>query len=63
MQLEDVDFRASGERSVALSRVRATRDGVTAEWNMCEVCRWRDGQVAEEWVFVEDQDAYDEFWS
>jgi hypothetical protein len=33
------------------------------EFDLCEVVRWRDGQVAEEWLLVDDQYAYDEFWS
>ncbi len=38
IKLEDRDFLASDDRSVALSR------------------------VVEEWVFLDDQYAYDEFW-
>ena len=62
IKLEDRDFLGSDDRSVALSRVTAKRDGETIEYNMCEVLLWRDGQVVEEWIFLDDQYAYDEFW-
>ena len=62
-RFEDLDFLASDERTVALSRVSATRGGETLEYDMCEMVRWRDGQIVEEWVFFEDQYAVDEFWS
>ena len=63
IELEDLDFLASDERSVALSRVTASRDGRTLEYDMCEVVLWRDGQIAEEWIFLEDEYAFDEFWA
>lgn len=63
IEIVDQDFLASEDRTASLSHVRATRGDSTLEYDLCEVVRWRDGQVAEEWVLVDDQYAYDEFWS
>ncbi len=35
----------------------------SARRDLCEVVRWRDGQVIEDWGFAFDQYTYDEFWS
>lgn len=62
LEFVDEDFLASETRTVSLSHLKATRDGKTLEYDLCEVVRWQDGKVAEEWVLVDDQYAYDEFW-
>lgn len=63
LELVDDDFLASDTRTASLSRVKATRGDETLEYEFCEVVRWQDGKVVEEWVLVDDQYAYDEFWS
>lgn len=63
MRIEDQDFLGSDERAVALFKVSATRAGKTLEADYCEVTRWRNGQVIEDWGFAFDQYAWDEFWS
>ena len=54
---------ATDKNTVAISKVTATRGDKTTEYKFCEVVQWRDGQVAEEWIFVDDQYAFDAFWS
>lgn len=63
VEFVDEDFLASDTRTAGLSHMKATRGDKTLEYDLCEVVRWRDGKVEEEWVFVDDQSAYDEFWS
>jgi len=63
LEFVDEDFLASDTRTVSLSRIEATRGGKTLAYDLCEVVRWEDGKVAEEWALVDDQYAYDEFWS
>lgn len=62
LELVDQDFLSSDTHTASLSHVKATRNGKTLEWDACEVVRWRDGKVVEEWLLVDDQHAYDEFW-
>lgn len=62
MELIDLDFLASEDRTAAIGRVTATRDGRSLEYEFCEICEWEDGRVAEEWIFVRDLYAYDRFW-
>ena len=57
------DFFGIDDRSVALVRVTAERNGKTLEGNLIEVVHWRDGQMSENWHAVGDQYAWDEFWS
>jgi uncharacterized protein len=61
--VEHRDILESAERSVAISTVSATRDGKTFEGDIIDICRWRDGQVAEEWLVPFDQPAFDQFFS
>jgi len=61
--LEDQFFMGDGDRTVALFRITASRGGERLEADFCEVVRWENGQVAEDWGFAFDQHAYDEFWS
>lgn len=63
LEFVDEDFLASDIRTVALSHMKMTKGDKTLEFDLCEIVRWRDGKVAEEWLLVDDQYAYDEFWS
>ena len=63
MELEDQFFMGDGDRTVALFRIKASRGDKRLEADFCEVVRWQNGQVAEDWGFAFDQHAYDEFWS
>lgn len=61
---EDIQrYFGSGDHSVALFRWTATRNGITKVYKVCEVIRWRDGQIAEEWHYYDDQYEMDAFWS
>ncbi len=60
---EQQDYLGSDERSVALFKYDATRNGKSAQFGVCEVIRWRSGQIVEEWTYVDDQDQWDAFWS
>ncbi len=63
LQLHDDDLLGSETRSVALFRMTATRGDKKLDADCCEVVRWENGLVAEEWVFAFDQRTLDEFWS
>lgn len=63
IEFVDEHFLANEDRTASLSRMTVTRGDRTLEYELCEVVRWRDGKVAEEWVLVDDQYAYDDFWS
>ena len=56
-------YFANGELSVSLFRWGATRGDQTLDMGVCEVIRWRDGQILEEWSYLDDQYAWDAFWS
>ena len=56
-------YFGSGDHSAALFRWTATRDGNTRDYPVCEIIRWRNGQIAEEWGYYDDQYGLDEFWS
>jgi uncharacterized protein len=60
---EVVDILASAERTVALTRVHAERDGVRLDTDGMVAFRIRDGQVTEAWSSGFDQYVIDEFWS
>ena len=62
-QLEDHDFLGNDDHSVALTRMTASREGKTLDMTLTGVCHWRDGKIVERWMMVDDQHAYDEFWS
>lgn len=63
LELEDQFFMGDGDRTVALFRLEGSRGGERLAADFCEVVRWENGQVAEDWGFAFDQHAYDEFWS
>ena len=61
--VEHQNYLGDDEHSVALFRFGATRSGKTLEVGVCEVIRWRSGQIAEEWTYLDDQYQWDVFWS
>ena len=61
--IENHTYFGSGDHSGAFFRWTATRDGQTAACPVCEVIRWREGQIVEEWGFYDDQYAWDALWS
>lgn len=63
IDIEDQFFMGDGDRTVALFRITASRGGERLDADFCEVVRWKNGQVAEDWGFAFDQYGYDEFWS
>ncbi len=62
-KINDHDFLATDEHSVALFRVVATRGGKTLESRLCEVIHWRNSQIVEDWTSFDDQYGWDQFWS
>jgi ketosteroid isomerase-like protein len=63
LTVEDQFFMGDADRTVALFKLTGQRNGKTLDSDFCEVIRWQDGQVAENWGFAFDQYAHDEFWS
>ena len=63
LKIENLDFLGNDEHVVALFKMTATREGKTLDANLCEVGHWREGQIVEDWIFVYDQYAFNEFWS
>lgn len=63
MEVNGHTYMSNGPYTAALVEVTAARDGETLSMQGCEVCKWEEGQIVEQWIFVEDQNAYDEFWS
>ncbi len=61
--VEHQDYFGNDERSVAVFRFAATRGDKTEEVTVCEVIRWRSGQIVEEWGYYDDQYGWDAFWS
>ena len=57
------NYFGTDDHSVALFRWTATRNGNTKVYKVCEVIRWRNGQIAEEWAYYDDQYELDAFWS
>ena len=62
-ELEDQFFLDSGDRTVALFKLKGRRGDKVLDHDFCEVVRWENGQVAEDWGFAFDQYSYDEFWA
>ena len=63
IELEDQFFLGESDRTVALFKLKATRGEKVLDHDFCEVVRWENGKVAEDWGFAFDQYTYDEFWS
>jgi ketosteroid isomerase-like protein len=60
---QNYTYFGSGDHSAALFHWTATRNGKTRVYPVCEVIRWRNGQIAEEWGYYDDQYGLDAFWS
>ncbi len=60
---EHQDYLGNDEHSVALFQFSATRNGKILEGRVCEEIRWRNGQIVEEWTYLDDQYQWDAFWS
>ena len=56
------DMLANDEHGVALVTVAATRGGKSLEDHVVHVFHMREGKMTEFWAYVEDQNAFDEFW-
>lgn len=63
LEIEDQFFMGEGDRTVALFKIRGTRGDKKLDADYCEVCRWEQGRVVEDWGFAFDQYTHDEFWS
>ena len=59
VELELQDMLASEERVALLVRERFHTDAGPVDIRRCNVYRWRDGQIAEVWIFEADQYAVD----
>ncbi len=57
------DVVANDEHGVALATVRGERNGKKLEDRYTHVVHFKDGKVAESWIFGWDQYAVDDFWS
>lgn len=63
MNITDTTFLSTGRTTACQHRVSARRGDRELETGAYEVARWEDGRVVEEWLFVRDRDAWDDFWS
>ena len=59
VELELIDTLVSDERVALLVRERFHTDAGPVDIRRCNVYRWRDGQIAEIWIFEADQYAVD----
>jgi ketosteroid isomerase-like protein len=59
VELEVVDMLASEERVALIVRERFHTGDEPVDIRRCNVYRWRDGQIAEIWIFEADQYAVD----
>ena len=57
------DVIANNEHAVALTTVRAEREGRSLQDDTVQVFHITDGKATEEWTYPGDQYASDEFWS
>jgi ketosteroid isomerase-like protein len=57
------DAFGSDEHAVAITRLRAQRNGKTLESDGVHVMHVEDGKATESWVMSRDQAAVDAFWS
>ncbi len=61
--VEDQFFLEDGDRTVALFKLKGRRGDKVLDHDFCEVVRWENGRVAEDWGFAFDQYGFDEFWA
>jgi ketosteroid isomerase-like protein len=59
VELTVEDMLASEERVALMVRERFTTPGGPVEIRRCNVYRWREGRIAEVWIFEADQYAVD----
>lgn len=57
------DLLANDDHVVALSRETASRQGKRLDSLSVQVYHVKQGKIVESWSFVQDDPAYDEFWS
>jgi ketosteroid isomerase-like protein len=55
VELEVVDMLASGERVALIVNERFHTENGPVEIRRCNVYRWREGEIAEIWIFEADQ--------
>jgi uncharacterized protein len=60
---EHRDILASEGRSIAITKMSATRAGNTFEGDVVDICLWNDGKVVEEWILPLEPQAFNAFWS
>jgi ketosteroid isomerase-like protein len=61
--IQNHTYFGSGDHSAAFFRWTAARNGNSEAYLVYEVIRWRDGRIAEEWAFYDDQYTWDALWS
>jgi ketosteroid isomerase-like protein len=59
VELEVIDLLTSEERVALIVRERFHTDDGPVDISRCNVYRWRDGRIAEIWIFEADQYAVD----
>jgi ketosteroid isomerase-like protein len=57
------DVLANDEHGVALATVSGQREGKSLSDRYTHVVHFRDGKVSESWIFDENQDEVDAFWT
>ena len=62
-QVDLLDVAVGEEYVIAVQRARATRPGATLDVTGCQLCRMRDGKIAEIRGHYSDEAALDRFWS
>jgi ketosteroid isomerase-like protein len=63
INIEVHDVIANDEHAIALTTVRAQREGRSLQDDTVQVFRITDGKATEVWTYPRDQYASDEFWS
>ncbi len=63
LRVELHDVVGNDDHVVALTNVRAERDGKTLDDNTVQVFHVRDGKATEVWTYPADVHAEDDFWS
>lgn len=63
MDITEATYMATGRTTACRSRLSARRGDRELDVVAYEVARWEDGRVVEEWLFLRDLNAWDDFWS
>ena len=61
--VEHRDTLESDERSIAISKMSATRDGNRFEGDVVDICLWKDRKLVEEWILPLNPQEFNAFWS